>query len=90
MCDNTQMLHHLHTGSSVVPWTLFKGLFLKSSSPYQQHEFQHGCFKEPFIFMQRHKLAYEWDSGLTATSKGPDERVEGKCTLRQFKALQPC
>lgn len=46
--------------------------------------------REPFIFMQSHKLAYEQDSGLTATSKGPDERAGGKCTLRQFKALQPC
>lgn len=46
--------------------------------------------RKPFIFMQRHKLAYEQDSGLTATSKSPDERAEGKCTLRQFKALQPC
>lgn len=49
-----------------------------------------GILRKPFIFMQRHKLAYEWDSGLTATSKGPDERAEEKCTLRQFKALQPC
>lgn len=40
--------------------------------------------------MLRHKLAYEQGSSLRATSKGPNEQVDRKCTLAQFKALQPC
>lgn len=46
--------------------------------------------RKPFIFMLRHKVAYEQGSSLRATSKGPNEQVDRKCTFAQFKALQPC
>lgn len=87
-----QMLHHLRIGSSVVPQTFFKrlGIFKSSTATHlltDNVNYNMCVLRKPFIFMLRHKLAYEQDSSLTATSKGLNEQVDTKRALTQFKAL---
>lgn len=81
------MLHHLRTWSLQIPQTFFISLQYSTRAPHllaDNVSYKMSVLRKPFIFILRHKLAYEQDSSLTATSKGPKEQVNRK------RALRPC